>query len=546
MIARSSRAAVGGTFLAFVGLFAQPLAAQDTPPATDPAAPPPTAPTTPPPVVNAVPNPTIVGPIPSNVAPGDPSHDYTFLTPAEDLSDYGYVQEEFFQEGTANSYTTTTDPPGGTATVASSGHKYRTRVVVRRPTSPRRFNGTVLLEWQNVTAGYDIDAHWGPSWEHFVQQGYVWVGVSAQRVGVHGASATPGAPADAAPPANNGLIAWSPTRYGTLDVTDGGTVTDDSLCYDIFSQAAQAIRSPVGVNPLGNLKPQLILAVGASQSAGRLSTYHNAIHPLHNAVDGYYLLVGGAGLRTDLTVKVFQYLSETDLGRGPTRRMADSDHFRSWEVAGSAHSSYYSDVYRAPLVKRDFGTDPWPAECDLPPYSRVRGYHVINRQYDLFVRWIRDGEAPPTAPKIEFTTDAMPVMVRDARGIAQGGIRLPEIDAPTALNTGINTGTTFCSLYGTYQPFDAATLNELYPTHADYTAAVRASAQRNQRDGYIDSSAAWQMRLEAWRADVPPELTEPATTPPATEPPATEPATPPATEPPATPPAEPPPPPSAT
>jgi Alpha/beta hydrolase domain len=478
----------------------------------------------------AVPNPTITGPIPQNAAPGDASHDYTFLTPAEDLSDYGYVQEEFFQEGTANSYNTTTDPPGQTGTIASSGHHYKTRIVVRRPTSARRFNGTVLLEWQNVTAGYDIDAHWGPSWQHFVDQGYVWVGVSAQRVGLHGASPLPNADPNAPPPVNNGLIAWSPIRYGTLDVTDGGTVTDDSLCYDIFSQAAQAIRQPVGVNPLGNLRPQRIIAIGASQSAGRLSVYHNAIHPMHNAVDAYYLLVGGSGLRTDLTVKVFQYLSETDLRGGPTRRMPDSDHFRSWEVAGSAHSSYYSDQYRSPLVKRDFGTDPWPADCDLPPYSRVRGYYVINAQYDLLVRWLTRNVAPPTAPKIEFTTGEMPAIARDARGIALGGIRLPEIAAPTALQTGINSGATFCSLYGTYQPFDAATLNELYPSHAAYVRAVRESALSNQRAGYIQSDAAWEYRLSAFFSDVPPDVeTAPPTEPPPAEPPpATEPPPPPA------------------
>ena len=455
----------------------------------------------------AVPNPTVSGPIAQNAAPGDPSHDYTFLTPAEDLSDYGYAQEEFFIEGTANRYDT---PAGQTGTVSSSGHPYRTRIVVRRPSSARRFNGTVLLEWQNVTAGYDIDAHWGPSWQHIVDRGYAWVGVSAQRVGLHGATAAAGADPNAPPPANNGLIAWSPTRYGTLDVTASGTITDDSLCYDVFSQAAQAIRAPQGVNPLGRLRPERIFAVGASQSAGRLSIYHNSIHPLHNVVDAYYLLVGGAGLRTDLTVKVFQYLSETDVSRGPSRRMPDSEVFRSWEVAGSAHSSYYSDVYRSPLVKRDFGTDPWPADCMLPPYSRVRGYHVINAQYDLLVRWVRDGEAPPAAPKIEFVEGAeMPTIARDELGIALGGIRLPEIDAPTALNTGVNSGATFCTLYGTYQPFEGARLRELYPTHRAYVRAVRASALDNVEAGYIQRGAAWQMIWDAVRADVPPTAAEP-------------------------------------
>ena len=362
----------------------------------------------------------------------------------------------------------------------------------------------VLLEWQNVTAGYEIDAHWGVSWPHFVKYGYAWVGVSAQRVGVHGATAVPGTTPDptAPPPVNNGLRAWSPARYDTLDVTASGTVTDDALCYDIFSQAAQAVRgSAAGARPLGRLRPRLVLAVGASQSAGRLSTYHNAIHPLHGAVDGFYLLVGGAGLRTDLDVKVMQYLSETDLGRGPARRMVDSDKLRSWEVAGTAHSSWYSDQYRAPLVQRDLGTDPWPAECTLPPYSRVRGYYVINAQYDWLVRWIRTGEAPPTAPKLEFTADEVPVIARDEQGFALGGIRLPEIEVPTALNAGANSGATFCSLYGTYQPFDAATLNELYPSHLGYVRAVAQSARRNQRAGYILRDATWEYTWAALLGD---------------------------------------------
>jgi hypothetical protein len=439
-----------------------------------------------------VPSPTVTGPIPVNAPPGDPSHDYVYFTPEFELADYGYVEEEFFIEGTASRYQTT--PAGQTGTAISSGHAYRTRIVVRRPLSRRRFNGTVLLEWQNVSAGYELDAHWAPSWEHIVEQGYAWVGVSAQRVGVHG---------NAAPAVNNGLKAWSPVRYGMLDVTDSGAVMDDSLSYDIFSQAAQAIRQPTGVRPLGNLRPQLIFAVGASQSAGRLSVYHNAIHPLHEVVDAFYLLVGGAGLRTDLDVKVFQYLSETDVS--PARRMADSDHFRSWEVAGSAHSSYASDVYRTPLVLRDFGQQQWPPDCTLPPYSRVRGYHVINRQYDLLVRWVKYGIAPPTAPKIEYTTGEAPTIVRDELGIARGGIRLPEVEVPTALNTGVNSGATFCVLYGTYQPFDAATLQTLYPSHRAYVREAAGVAWDAARDGYVSPAAAWEMTWAAALEDVPPE-----------------------------------------
>jgi hypothetical protein len=446
-----------------------------------------------------VPTPTVVGPIPANVAPGDASHDYTFFTPEADLARYGYVEEEFFLEGTANTYTT--EPAGQTGSVATTGHPYRTRMVVRRPIAQRNFNGVVLLEWQNVTAGYDLDAHWGASWRHYVRNGYVWVGISAQRVGVHGQTPAEPPPPDAPPVVNNGLKAWSPVRYGTLDVTDSGKVTDDGLCYDVFSQAAKALRS-TETPALGGLQPELIFAIGASQSAGRLSIYHNAIHPLHGVIDAFYLLVGGSGLRTDLTVKVFQYLSETDV-RSPERRMPDSQLFRSWEVAGTSHSSYASDVYRKPIATRDFGSVAEPM-CELPPFSRVQGYRVIDRQYDLLVDWVRDGTPPPAAPKLEFTTDEqqLPVLARDEQGIALGGIRLPEVEVPTALNTGSNAGASFCRLYGTYQPFDDATLAELYPSRRSYVNAVVESARANVEAGYLLPNAVQAYRRAARQEDL--------------------------------------------
>src|SRR5512143_3260035 len=104
---------------------------------------------------DAVPNPTVTGPIPAKAAPGDPTHDYPFFCTIADLATYGYVEQEFFIEGMANRYNT---PALATATVIDGGHPYRTRMVVRRPALPANFTGTVLMEWQNVTASYEPDA----------------------------------------------------------------------------------------------------------------------------------------------------------------------------------------------------------------------------------------------------------------------------------------------------------------------------------------------------------------------------------------------------
>ncbi|MCJ7511207.1 MAG: hypothetical protein MUP14_10050, partial [Dehalococcoidia bacterium] len=296
------------------------------------------------------PNPTVIGPIAANFPPDTP-HNYPFFATNLDLASKGYVEEEYFIEGTANRYNI---PPGTlppidplpTATVISSGHHYKTRIVVRRPIDPWRFNGTVLLEWQNVTAGYELDAMWIPTAEHIMDAGYAWVGVSAQYVGVHGFPA---------PLPNQGLKAWSPVRYGTLDLTAGYTVFDDSLCYDIYSQAAQAVRSPVGVDPMGGLKVKRVFAIGASQSAIKLTNYYNAIQPLAGVIDAYDFSVSGGPFRTDLGIKKFRYLSETDLVALDqiARRAPDSNELRSWEVAGAAHFDYYSQLGTAPLAVRD-------------------------------------------------------------------------------------------------------------------------------------------------------------------------------------------------
>jgi hypothetical protein len=51
----------------------------------------------------SVPNPNVIGPIPANAQPGDPSHDYPFFSTAVDLASHGYIEEEFFFEGASQS-----------------------------------------------------------------------------------------------------------------------------------------------------------------------------------------------------------------------------------------------------------------------------------------------------------------------------------------------------------------------------------------------------------------------------------------------------------
>jgi len=412
--------------------------------------------------------PVIEGPIPGTV-PGDPassvlSETYPFFSTWLDLAADGYVEHEYYLSGVADAYST------AGAKVASDV-PYRTRIIVRRPVSDADFNGTVLIEWQNVTAGYDLDALWN---RRHLREGYAWVGVSAQRVGV------------------DQLRGWSPTRYGGLDVTGGGTLTTDQLSYDIFAQAAQALKSPGAVDPLAGLDVQRVLAVGASQSAGRMTTYYNVVLPQEQPVfDGYAFIVGTAPTRVG-PEPIIQVLSETDVTNPLTRR-PDSDVFRRWEVAGAAHSGWEGQEYRRPLSIRDLGAAP-VYECTNPPFSRILLSQVIEAAYAHLARWVDGGAPPPHAPYLEFNGTTK---VRNELGLALGGIQLSQMAVPTALNTGSNSGPSFCILFGTHIPFSNEQLASLYRNHGQYVSAVTQTDTDNVKAGYLLQADAQENQREA-------------------------------------------------
>ena len=194
----------------------------------------------------AVPNPTIIGPIPSGAAPGDPSHNYPFFATNLFKAGSGYVEQEFFVEGAATRYSTSCSSLiVSTILFARTGYGRKHGPSVQDSDGgtpaerPAKFNGVVVVEWFNVTAQFELDVQWYRSSEYCTRKGFAYVGVGPQRVGIH---VTP-----------NGLRAWNPNRYGSLDVTVGGTVMDDSLKWSIFSQVGQALAHPVGVDPLGGL-----------------------------------------------------------------------------------------------------------------------------------------------------------------------------------------------------------------------------------------------------------------------------------------------------
>lgn len=434
----------------------------------------------------------------------------TIVGPGESLlAANGYVADEYFFGGIATAYEPA-KPLGADGRwkfAASATAPYASRMIVYRPERAEDFNGTVYVEWLNVTAGFETSAVYGLVHNELMRKGAAWVGVSAQAGGVQGTDSV----IDVAGVPPGGLKASDPARYAALDHPG------DRYSFDIFSQAGVATAGDArGVKPLGDLEPKRVLAIGKSQSAFRLMTYVNGVQPIAGVYDGFLIASrhrSGAPLgptafglpddtvpetaivRTDAEVPVFVVQTETDVEQfqSARARQPDTGRFRLWEIAGSAHA----DTYAGPVGLNDTGdgsaertlldpsaADGGPLDCATPINSGPT-FAVLSASLSHLDAWVRDGVAPPKAPRIRTRGGEMPKIVRDERGNAMGGLRTPLVDVPLATLTGDpNPGGTFCTLFGTTTPFDAPTLAALYPNATDYPRRFEASADATVKSGF--------------------------------------------------------------
>ena len=414
-----------------------------------------------------------------------------------DLEAAGFVQDEYTAEGTATSYRSEGELPtdGTYELVEDATADYRTRIVVRRPAEAADFNGTVVVEWLNVSAGIDASPDFTYTADELLRGGYAWVGVSAQRIGVEGGDVlvSPGPAADGL--AGRGLKALDPERYGTL------THPGDAFAYDIYTQVGRALRTNED-GALGELEPERVLAVGESQSAFALTTYVNGVQPLTLAFDGFLVHSrGGAAaplgtpgegmdlassiggqpttIRTDLDAPVLIVQTETDvtsvLGYYPARQ-DDTDTVRLWEIAGTAHA----DAYQIGLAMSAI-------QCPAP-INEGPQHFLIKTALRSLDTWVRDGTPPPEAPRLEVDdSGAAPTIVRDDDGIALGGIRTPPVETPTAILSGDPPAdaSIICMLLGTTTPMTAEQLTARYPSADAYQAAYEDATDAAIEAGFV-------------------------------------------------------------
>jgi hypothetical protein len=63
-------------------------------------------------------------------------------------------------------------------------------------------------------------------------------------------------------------------------------------------------------------------------------------------------------------------------------------------------------------------------------------------------------------------------------------------------------GGSFCGIFGTTVPFDAATLAGLYPTHEAYVSAVTASTDAAVAAGFLRAADAPLIKQAAAESDI--------------------------------------------
>jgi hypothetical protein len=439
---------------------------------------------------------------------------------AFDLGELGYLEQEFRLDGTADSYRLTGErgTDGQWPVLPDERAPFTTRLLVRRPVDPARFSGTTVVEWLNVSGGLDAAPDWMLAHTDLLRRGHAWAGVSAQRAGIEGGGMVDGLH----------LKVSHPQRYAAL------SHPGDRWAFDIFTQAGRAVRAQAGLPAHGgNGDPLRLLACGHSQSGSFLVTYVNAVDWLAAAYDGFLVhgrtgvaasldtgfnpaALSGAGerIRGDLRVPVIVLQSETDVALLGSGRAAqpDSELLRNWEVAGAAHADTYllfasgqddghlSAARLAHLLKPT--TDILMGSTEFPVNSGPQHHYVECAAVEQLNAWVRGEAKPPSAPRLDLRPDGRDFR-RDELGIANGGIRTPWTDVPTAVLSGTGQrGELFAFLFGTTAEISAAELGRLYPGgEADYLAKFSGSLDAAIAAGFLlaeDRAEILALAAAAW------------------------------------------------
>jgi len=395
-----------------------------------------------------VPIPTVEGPIhgPGDMQPGiRPGPDGT------NLSDFDYIDEEYFISGTA------------------AGLPYKTRIVIRRPKTPEKFSGIVLGEpthrgGNGLICQY---ARYGIG-----QRGHACMTVAARRINLTN-PATPGA----------GLYEFNLARYSSLSVTDRQT-------NEIIAQAGRLLRENLSGGVMDGYAVRHMVMGGTSDSSSATRAYmtsstmldHRTLRmPDGSAVyQGYFVsAILGAGQIPPLAdAPIIQMPTQFELHSTNGFRRADSDaldnRFRSYEMAGMSHN--------------DARENPAFSGCTHPELSHYPYGAMTFMGLQHLMDWTVDGTIPPRAAVMEVDNDTTGDGTRvatDEFGNAKGGVRTTYLDLPLFTFHIPNAGPGLCNQTGWLTPLPQAVVRDLYRNYGQYVSKGEHRLKELMDDGWF-------------------------------------------------------------
>ncbi|MDG5493865.1 alpha/beta hydrolase domain-containing protein [Niveispirillum sp. BGYR6] len=438
-----------------------------------------------------------------------------------DLASVGYTEAEYYLSGTAPAITA----QGAVLFQAP----YITRILVRRPTDPAKFNGTVVIE--PFTWIGERGAGWILTRDYLVRRGYAWVGYT---LNINKPAADPKTTTDPAwtpdpEPQNLNFdfmrrfdyaryaplgSYYDPARFRRGDHADPFVPQSQG----IGAQLALALKSNLTDGPLAGLRVQRVYVNSWAVTAQVWMDYlDQGRHQQWRLPDGGPLIdaymtgrmsfgeVGGDAIRIPRqmpdTAPFVTIYSQSEAMHDALEGIAlppdsDTPRLRYYEVTGMSH-----------LRLADLGTqevEDMPADVGKENDPNCQHFYdepaemVVSALFDAMDHWVRTGQP---MPKVQRLTRAGAGIARDARtGNMLGGVRPPWVTVPAAAYlTDQETG---CGLvFDTKRPYPRATLKALYGDFASYERRFQAATQAAVRQGFLLPEDAARLRPAASPAD---------------------------------------------
>jgi hypothetical protein len=453
-----------------------------------------------------------------------------------DLALRGYEEREYLVSGRARVFDW---GEGGGVKVLGAG-PYSTRILVRRPRDPRRFNGVVVVEPLNPSEDVDLPIMWAESYRQFIRDGYAWVGVTIK------------------PNTIAALKAFDAIRYAAVSMPSPfekalcpepeinplsrptRTSDETGLAWDLLSQVGMLLKSRSAENPIPWPVRRLYMT-GQSQTAGYARTYASVFSRTVAGPGGGQLydgfLYSGSPpwqvplnqCRKDLApgdprlitpavgVPVIEIFTQGDMGSNIETRRPDadapSDKFRRYEVAGAPHvdpwegRSFAADADMARAGARD--NSKVEASCEpsgVTPTDFPNRY-VFDAAWRNLDAWVRAGAPAPHGVSLQLRSQRPfhpdDGFLTDDAGNAKGGVRTTAVDVATARWVGAKSGPFVCMFEGYKYPFSRSELRRRYPDREAYVARVTRNVAKLERERWLTSEDGEEIVREARHASVP-------------------------------------------